>query len=195
MAAQSKTANKTAIDLQITTNGNNEITGADLNAILDNIVDSYEDFVGSYTTVQIAALAGMTLRQIVYDTDTKEYKFYDGTRWVCMAHPKYKVWTVLLSQTGTNAPTVQALLENSFGGTFVLSRESTGVYKATLTDAFLGTPFFGVCQSIVVATPFTWVKLSPSGSDFFYITTYDNSEALSDDILTDTMIEVRSYYS
>lgn len=135
MAVKSKTALNTDIDTEITTNGNNEITGADLNTILGNMVDSNEDFVGSYTTVQIAALVGMTLRQRVFNTTDNDYEWYDGTRWVKEAHPKYKVYKALLSQTGTNAP-VATVLENTLGGTVVWSYDSVGNYKATLSGAF-----------------------------------------------------------
>lgn len=135
MAVKSKTALNTDIDTQITTNGNNEITGADLNTILGDMVDSCEDFVGSYTTVQIAALVGMTLRQRVFNTTDNDYEWYDGTRWVKEAHPKYKVYTAILTQTSTNAP-VATVLENTLGGTVVWSYNSVGFYTATLVSAF-----------------------------------------------------------
>lgn len=47
----------------------------------------------------------------------------------------YKVYTALLSQSGTNAPTA-VVLENTLGGTVLWSRATGGVYYATLTGAF-----------------------------------------------------------
>lgn len=47
----------------------------------------------------------------------------------------YKVYTALLTQTGTNAPTA-VVLENTLGGTIVWARVGTGAYSATLTGAF-----------------------------------------------------------
>ena len=47
----------------------------------------------------------------------------------------YKVYTALLSQTGTNAPTA-TVLENTLGGPVVWSRTNNGVYDGTLTGAF-----------------------------------------------------------
>lgn len=47
----------------------------------------------------------------------------------------YKVYTALLSQSGTNAPTA-VILENTLGGTVVWTRSSVGTYSATLTNAF-----------------------------------------------------------
>lgn len=101
----------------------------------------YESFVGSYTTVQIAALTGMTLRQRVFNTTDNDYEYYDGTRWVKEAHPKYKVYKALLTQTGTDAP-VATVLENNLGGTVVWTRAGTGDYVATLSGAFVSGKTF-----------------------------------------------------
>jgi hypothetical protein len=48
----------------------------------------------------------------------------------------YKVYTALLTQTGTDAPSV-SILENTLGGGVVWSRYSAGVYIAT-SNAFSG---------------------------------------------------------
>ena len=48
----------------------------------------------------------------------------------------YKVYTALLSQTGTSAPTA-TVLENTLGGTVVWTRVGNGSYRATLTGAFV----------------------------------------------------------
>ena len=42
----------------------------------------------------------------------------------------YKVYTALLTQSGTNAP-VATVLENTLGGTVVWARSTVGVYYAT----------------------------------------------------------------
>jgi hypothetical protein len=57
----------------------------------------------------------------------------------------YKVYSALLSQSGTSAPTA-IVLQNTLGGNIVWTREGVGVYKGTLAGAFLenktniGTP-------------------------------------------------------
>ena len=62
--------------------------------------------------------------------------------------PAYKVYTALLTQSGTSAP-VATVLENTLSGTITWSYLSVGTYQATLVGAF------------------------PSSKTFFYI----NSEA------------------
>ena len=57
------------------------------------------------------------------------------TAFVQSALRPYKVYTALLTQTGTNAP-VATVLENTLGGTIVWTRNNTGQYNGTLTNAF-----------------------------------------------------------
>ena len=47
----------------------------------------------------------------------------------------YKVYTALLTQTGTDAP-VATVLENTLGGTVVWTRDDAGSYLGTLSGAF-----------------------------------------------------------
>ena len=54
----------------------------------------------------------------------------------------YKVYTALLTQTGTNTP-VATVLENTLGGEVVWSRTRVGAYKATLFGVFTATKSFG----------------------------------------------------
>ena len=79
----------------------------------------------TFTGVPIAptAVAGTNTTQVATTA------FVQG-----VARP-YKVYTALLSQTGTNAP-VETVLENTLGGTVVWSRTVAGSYFATLTGAF-----------------------------------------------------------
>ena len=53
----------------------------------------------------------------------------------------YKVYTALLTQSGTNAP-VATVLENTLGGTVVWSYSITGEYIGTLNGAFLNNKTF-----------------------------------------------------
>lgn len=49
--------------------------------------------------------------------------------------PSYKIYTALLSQSGTDAPT-EMVLENTLGGVPVWTRVGTGQYLCTLAGAF-----------------------------------------------------------
>jgi len=78
--------------------------------------------------------------EIGYTTDTKYMKIGDGdTAWNDLNYwngpSTYKVYTALMTQTGTDAPTA-TVLENTLGGTVVWAYVSQGSYTATLTGAF-----------------------------------------------------------
>jgi hypothetical protein len=81
MSVLSKTALKAAIDAAITTNGTNSITGAQLNSILNNMTDSYQDTLPQLTTAEILALTP-TLNQLVFNTDRNYVMQYNGSIWV-----------------------------------------------------------------------------------------------------------------
>lgn len=57
----------------------------------------------------------------------------------------YLVYTALLSQSGTSAPTA-TVLENTLGGSITWTRTTTGVYTGTLAGAFLVNKTWGVAN-------------------------------------------------
>jgi hypothetical protein len=92
-----------------------------------------------------------------------------------------KVYTALLTQTGTNAP-VATVLENTIGN-IVWSYDSAGTYFGTLSGAFTANK--------------TWFNVAnqQSGASVIYITYQDANEfainTSSNDILQLTPIEIR----
>lgn len=115
--------------------------------------------------------------------------------------PSYKVYTALVMQSGTSAP-VATVLENTLGGTVVWTRDSQGVYAATLAGAFTvgkTAPYMlnqwagagvglltGVPQSVFLAGGedgnAVWVKtMNAAGND------------VADDNLYGAIIEIRVY--
>lgn len=154
-----------------------------------------EAFVGSYTTVQIAALVGMTLRQRVFNTTDNDYEWYDGTRWVKEAHPKYKVYRAIFSDD--SATPSNTVFENNLG-TITWASNSAGAITVTATGLLTsnktiilfspqyGTPFPDVILSYVYG-------LSVNG---FNIATYDvpGGSVPIGGYLSNASIEIRVYY-
>jgi hypothetical protein len=106
--------------------------------------------------------------------------------------PKYKVYTALMSQTGTNAPTA-TILENTIGA-IVWTRVSAGVYRATLADTFLIDKLFIPCpnggfdSSVNTGGGGTSYKLARNNDAIIQLTT-----SSADDVLNYTPIEIRVY--
>ena len=108
----------------------------------------------------------------------------------------YKVYTALLSQSGTNAP-VATVLENTLGGTVVWSRGSVGLYIGTLDNGFSSTLskviiFISGGEPSQNATGF--YNALPNHINSVQVNTRNTSGSLADSLMsTGATIEIRVY--
>ena len=108
----------------------------------------------------------------------------------------YKVYTALLSQSGTNAP-VATVLENTLGGTVVWTRGSVGLYIGTLDNGFSSTLskvriFISGGEPSQNATGF--YNALPNNIDSVQVNTRNTSGSLADSLMsTGATIEIRVY--
>jgi hypothetical protein len=101
----------------------------------------------------------------------------------------YKVYTALLTQSGTSAP-VATVLDNTLGGTVVWTRSSTGIYIGTLSGVFT------LNKTHCTGTPSTHpslLALDSNSVNSFSVATEDSSGVLFDSYLVKTPIEIRVY--
>ena len=96
----------------------------------------------------------------------------------------YKVYTALLSQSGTNAP-VATVLENNLGGTIVWTRTSAGLYTGTLAGVFTANKTWTSITSTATGTVTGAVRTSVDA-----VTVATSS---LDSALTNSAIEIRVY--
>lgn len=110
----------------------------------------------------------------------------------------YKVYTALLTQSGTDAP-VATVLENTLGGTLVWTRDTTGQYTGTLNGAFTENKTFITTQFNATLTPPSGGYVSGilgerNDNDSIHLITFDiPSTDTGDGILNETPIEIRVY--
>jgi len=103
----------------------------------------------------------------------------------------YKVYSALITQTSTNAPTV-TILENTLGYTPSLTRSLTGIYSIGVTSSSLNFSYFinnnNTNENIIMrmGTSFNL------GTYSFSIIT-KNSGSNTDSLLNNTPIEIRIY--
>lgn len=104
----------------------------------------------------------------------------------------YKVYAILISQTGTNDPVVTTLLENTFTGTITWTRTSAGRYLGTIDS----TEFTNLKTGFVI-TPISvdlnYGMFSPSSSTVTLDTWSPSSVAFVDGQLNETFLEIRVY--
>jgi len=104
----------------------------------------------------------------------------------------YTKYVALLTQTGTNDPTVK-VLENDLGGTVVWTRPGPagGSYKATLAGTFTADKtgwLIAPMDSNGYTARFTW-----NDADSITLVTADDSNVSTDGAMTDVLIEIRVY--
>lgn len=122
---------------------------------------------------------------------------YDGTGNFLLKKPNigYKVYTALLTQTGTNAPTA-TVLHSTLNGTLVWTYSGVGSYVGTLTGEFIAsktTILVGGGDS-AGGNAFTWNVDASTKPDSINLNIFDkDSGTQANDLLYETTIEIRVY--
>lgn len=81
MSVRTKAQIKADIDSTVTTNGVGAITGANLNAVLTNVKDSYQDVIVEMTTTARDSISSPVDNQLIFNTTTSRYEFYLSGTW------------------------------------------------------------------------------------------------------------------
>jgi hypothetical protein len=102
-----------------------------------------------------------------------------------------KIYTALLSQSGTSAPTATVLGTNEIG-TIVWTRNSTGNYTGTLTGAFTANKTWLIAQRGDQTGSFISNTLSWTSANALLLTVQDNAANPSDGF-TNMSIEIKVY--
>ena len=104
----------------------------------------------------------------------------------------YKVYSIIISQTGTNDPVITTLLENTFEGVITWARISAGVYEGTITT----TEFTNLKTGLII-TPIgvdlNCASSSPTSSTVRIQTWVPSSVSFADRQLNKTFYEIRVY--
>jgi hypothetical protein len=106
----------------------------------------------------------------------------------------YKVYTALLSQTGTNAP-IATVLENTLGGTVVWSYVDIGTFSGITTGKFLNNKTYLYINSASETGNMLdgLAGVSQISEDEINVITVSSGADVSNDILNQASIEIRVY--
>jgi hypothetical protein len=112
--------------------------------------------------------------------------------------PAYKVYTALLTQSGTDAP-VATVLENTLGGDVVWTRDNIGQFIVTSNNLFTAykTAVFITPTSASSGYPVFAFDTDPPNEDNLYIYSYGAPSGAPDNYedgkLNKTTVEIRVY--
>lgn len=148
-------------------------------AIRDNSFGADRLTIGLTGIVGIPVLAGTGGRVVTADTN--------GNLSATKLSPK--VYTALITQSGTAAPTA-IVLENTLGGTVVWTRSSTGIYLGTLTGAFTLDKTF--CLSEPSTHP-SFISTTRLDANSITIATDNSAGVVVDGYLNNATVEIRVY--
>lgn len=142
--------------------------------------------------MRVAGISPNNLR----DNETNGFQLFQSLQ--ISARP-YLVYSALLSQTGTNDPTIESSdadgnanepLENSLPqGAIVWARTGVGIYTGTLVGAFPADKTFVTITSTGTLL-FSLTRLSDDG---FNMNTKDSTGVLSDGLLLAATVQIRVY--
>lgn len=123
-------------------------------------------------------------------TSSSRFKVKESNKWRSISRV-YDVYTSLISQSGTSAPTETSLESTIGSGTW--SYVGVGIYNLTITNGFVGTVpnisgFVGPYTSTGV---FFGVKINDS--TYQIRTLFSSGGTQSNSLLSTTMIEIRVY--
>ena len=120
------------------------------------------------------------------ENQTNGFQLLDALK---IASRGYYVYSALISQAGTAAPT-GLILENTLPiGTIVWGRVAQGIYSATLTGQFLAAKTFTYFQADLK----TFGGLKRFSDDVIVLNTSDSAAAEQDGLLTNNALEIRVY--
>ena len=106
----------------------------------------------------------------------------------------YRSYTALLNQTGTDAP-IATVLENTLGGDITWETpSSTGYYRGLATGLFSPeAKTFVTCSQTDFGSVLGVTYAYRNNDDQIIVETYDTTFTASDDVLANTVIEIRVY--
>lgn len=149
-----------------------------------------ESGVGNPLTIAAGGLATFT-NNVIAATPTSSTHlatkgYVDG-----LARP-YKAYVGIFNQSGTSAPTVATIMENSIGS-IVWSRTSAGTYVGTLTGAFTTSKTIAFLTNTSVTGSTINVKITSSSANTIDVVSYINGVA-ADNACGNMSLEIRVYY-
>lgn len=149
--------------------------------------------ITGYTTVGSVAHVNVTMIQregVFLANDNLIVDFTANGEKGATPTPSYKVYSALITQSGTAAPSA-LVLENTLSGAVIWTRTSTGLYLGTLASEFvIGKTWFVVGRN---SSTNTQILNANSNVNNVILTSVNSSGVSIDSAFLSTPIEIRVY--
>lgn len=152
------------------------------------------DAVGATKQILVWSTANNAISGIGIDLTNNEIGIYDIGADTFTATPKYKIYAVAISQSGTGDPTVVVLQNDFVGVTFAWTRDGIGTYTLTASsDVFKAskTPAVGGCPQNGGIYTLGNINFGIDTNTMALTTYYPDLLTGSDDVLLNDLIEIK----
>lgn len=129
----------------------------------------------------------------IYILPNGDWNYYNGTIWLSNSNRPYKVYTALLTQSGTDAP-VATVLENTLGEDITFSYESEGWYNVVSDGLFVENKT--TCEiSNTTQETYGYETIKRVSESIIRINSISSEtiETMADAIIDNSKIEIRVY--
>lgn len=154
-----------------------------------DVGDNMKDVVG-YVDQEVAAItaADVGLGNVNNTSDANKPVSTAQAAAIALATRPYKVYSAILNQAGTAAPTT-TVLENTLTGTPVFTRFAAGAYFMTLNAAFVVNKCW---QLVNQSDPTVFISVQRQSANVYAINATQGGVS-SDDIIQSAALEIRVY--
>jgi len=146
---------------------------------------------GDFAADTLRINGSLSVRDVTTGSSTDNTLGWNSsTKKVTIKSDDYLVYTALITQTGTSAPTA-TVLKNTLGGTVVWSYNGVGDYTATLSGVFTAnkTTVTAISNNISTAKEASGVWETTSTIDVYTTDAWDSAN----DVLNVSFFEIRVY--
>lgn len=173
---------------QLQVAGSSLMTGLTVNSTTKGVL------LPRMTTTQKNAISSPIEGMELYDTTLKKKAVYTGSAWESIGGSSlpYKVYTALLTQSGTSAP-VATVLENNTGSTVVWTRGSIGQYLGTFSSPILLIGKTAVFPIQAAAPYINHAAVSRNSDSTISLITTSSGSNSDDKLYASSLIEIRVY--
>jgi hypothetical protein len=201
-----KTKDELITEFDIAVANGDESTAAEFRTLNENTIDSLDNFRTAYGdskgTFKASGNSDLATDEVgdlkfIAEDGLIRQQTWNGSSWIDVncCRP-YEIYSAVVTQTGTNAPTAN-VLENTLGGTVVFTYLGVGQYAMTLAGAFPINKSYCVQHQMAGVEDNADTKFilycKRNTDDIMLLETLNDSASNTNGLLKEQFLEIRVY--